>query len=128
KFIQIPQITGVDIDASGTLYMSAWAGAGYKGDPEKGFTVRAVPDGLQPKDFPDLENASVDELINYLKSESAKARLYSQYELLRRPEKEAGEAAWDVADNKQLPLDVRVAGIFTYAQIAGEDGIDHLVK
>lgn len=67
-------------------------------------------------------------MTQHLQSGSAKARLYAQYELLQRPEKEAGEAAWNIAENKQLPLDIRVAGIFTYAQIAGEKGVEHLVK
>lgn len=129
KFIKIPQITGVDVDASGTLYMAAWDGAGFKGDSTKGFIVRAVPDGLQPNHFPSLQNASIKKLSKYLKSGSAKARLYAQYELLRRSdEKKAGDAAWDIAENKQLPLDVRVAGLFTYAQIAGKNGITNLVK
>lgn len=128
EFIELPQITDLDIDASGTMYLSAWDGAGYSGDSTKGFTVRAVPDGLQPKPFPSLDEASIEELAKYLRSEQAKARKYAQYELLQRSDEEARKVAWEIAQNTELPLDVRVAGIFTYAQAAGEEGIDHLVK
>lgn len=127
-FIELPQITDIDMDASGVMYLSSWDGAGYSGDSTRGFTVRVVPDGLEITDFPDLQEASIQQLAQHLQSGSAKARLYAQYELLQRPEQEAGEATWNIAENKQLPLDIRVAGIFTYAQIAGEKGIEHLVK
>jgi cytochrome c2 len=128
QFIQVPQPIGVDVGPAGTLYITAWDGAGFKGDSTKGYTLRAVPKGYQPKDFPDFENASVKQLRQELKSRSAKVRLDAQYELLRRPKKKAGKDAWRIANNKQLPLDVRVAGIFTYAQITGEKGLDNLVK
>ncbi|MDZ7691452.1 MAG: HEAT repeat domain-containing protein [Balneolaceae bacterium] len=127
EFIQLPQITDVDLDASGVMYLSAWDGAGYSGDSTRGFTVRVMPDGLQTEPFPNLQDASVEQLIEHLKSGSAKARLNAQYELLRRPGAEAGPAAWQVADNQDLPLDIRVAGLFTYAQITGENGIENLV-
>lgn len=128
KFIQLPQITDVDIDGSGIMYLSAWDGAGYSGDSTKGFTVRVVPDGLKPEAFPNLQEVSIEELSEYLQSGSAKARLNAQYELLQRPEEEAGQAAWRIAKNRQLPLDIRVAGLFTYAQIAGEKGIENVVQ
>lgn len=128
KFIEIPQITDVDVDASGTLYLSAWDGAGFSGDSSKGFTVRAVPKGMNPKGFPSLQDASIDELSQQLQSGSAKARLYAQYELLQRSKDDAAEAAWAIANNKELSPKIRVAGIFTYAQAAGADGIDNLVE
>lgn len=127
EFIQLPQITDVDLGASGVMYLSAWDGAGYSGDSTKGFTVRVVPDGLQAESFPNLQDASVEQLIKHLKSGSAKARLNAQYELLRRPGAEAGQAALQVAENENLSLDIRIAGLFTYAQITGENGIENLV-
>lgn len=127
-FIKLPQITDLDIDGSGRLYLSAWDGAGYKGDSSKGFVVRTVPKNWEYSSFPNLKKASVEELVALLKSGSAKARLHSQQELITRPVKEVSEAALEIAADKTLPLYTRVAGIFTYAQAAGEDGIDHLVK
>ncbi|WP_162055378.1 DUF7133 domain-containing protein [Pontibacter pamirensis] len=128
EFIKLPQITDLDIDASGRLYMSAWDGAGYSGNPGKGFVVRAVPADWEYKPFPNLNEASISELADLLKSESAVARLYAQQELISRPAKKATKAAWKVATNKSLPLYARIAGMYGYAQAAGEDGIKNLVK
>ncbi|MGV3642185.1 MAG: DUF7133 domain-containing protein, partial [Adhaeribacter sp.] len=41
--LKLPQITDLDVDGSGRLYLSAWDGAGYSGNPGKGYVVRAVP-------------------------------------------------------------------------------------
>lgn len=128
EFIKLPQITDVDIDASGRMYMSAWDGAGYSGNPNKGFVVRVVPANWTYKAFPDLTKLSVKQLADILKSESSTARLAAQQELLTRPVKQSTSAAWKVASDQSLPLDVRVAGLFTYAQAAGAAGTDNLVK
>lgn len=128
EFIQLTQITDVDIDASGVLYLSAWDRAGFRGNPDRGYTVRIIPDGLNPAPFPDLEVASVRELGRHLRSGSAKVRQFAQQELLQRPAEAAADVALQIAGNTRLPLDVRVAGIFTYAQIAGAEGIDNLVQ
>jgi putative heme-binding domain-containing protein len=127
-FIQLPQITDLDVDGSGCLYLSAWDGAGYSGDSSKGFVVRVVPQGWKYRPFPDLKHASIQELQTLLKSPSAVARLQAQQELLRRPADDAGKASWELAVNTGLPLYARVAGIFTYAQVAGKGGIENLVR
>lgn len=128
KFIKLPQITDVDVDGSGRMYLSAWAGAGYSGDSTKGFTVRVVPKNWEYKPFPDIKSISVDELQNLLASESAVGRLAAQRELLLRDDDDAAEAGWDVATNKALTLAARVAGIYTFAQAAKKDGIEKLVE
>ncbi|RWY50182.1 DUF7133 domain-containing protein [Mucilaginibacter gilvus] len=128
EFIQLPQITDLDVDGSGRLYLSAWDGAGYSGDPSKGYVVRAVPTGWTYKAFPNLKTASVKELGNLLASGSAVTRLYASQELLARPADEAAKAALVIAADKGQPLYARVAGVYTYAQIAGEIGIPALVQ
>jgi putative heme-binding domain-containing protein len=127
-FITLPQITDLDVDGSGRLYLSAWDGAGYEGSPAKGYVVRAVPTGWVYKAFPDLKAASVDQLAGLLSSASAVTRFYASQELLVRPATEAAKASLGVASNTTLPLFTRVAGIYTYAQIAGADGVPTLVK
>lgn len=127
-FIKLPQITDLDVDGSGRLYLSAWDGAGYSGNPGKGFVVRVVPKDWKYQPFPDLKDASIAELQSLLKSASAVARLQAQQELLTRPADDAGKAAWELAADKSLPLYARVAGIYTYAQLAGEKGIKNLVQ
>src|SRR5699024_10196408 len=127
-FISLPQITDVDVDGSGRMYLSAWAGAGYSGDSTKGFVAQVVPKNWEYKPFPDIKEVSVKELKRLLASESAIARLAAQQELLLRSTKKAAKAGWETATDKDLPLEARVAGIFTYAQAAKEDGIDRLVE
>ena len=126
-FIQLPQITDVDIDASGRMYLSAWDGAGFSGDSTKGFTVRVVPKNWTFKPYPDLEETSVGELITLMQSQSGVGRLYAQQELITRGEK-GMDAAWELASDKSKPLYSRVAGMYAYAQIAKGDAIKNLVQ
>jgi len=127
EFIKLPQITDLDVDGSGRLYLSAWDGAGYSGSPSKGYVVRAVPNNWTYKAFPNVAKASVKQLAELLKSASAVARLSASQELLARPAKQSAAAALKVAQDAKLPLYARVAGIFTYAQVAGADGIQPLI-
>lgn len=127
EFIQLPQITDVDVDAAGVMYLSAWDGAGYSGSPDKGYIVRVMPEDLEYKPFPHLEDFFwTSNLVDLLKSTNAKSRLSAQYELIRRGK--GTDAVLKLAKDKALPLEVRVAGIFTYAQLAKADGIDGLVS
>jgi putative heme-binding domain-containing protein len=128
SFIQLPQITDLDVDGSGRLYLSAWDGAGYSGDPAKGYVVRAVPNNWTYKAFPDLKKASVNELAGMLQSASAVARINASQELLMRPTGEASKAALDVASLTTAPLYARVAGLYTYAQLSGVGGLPALIK
>ncbi|MBS1608588.1 MAG: c-type cytochrome [Bacteroidetes bacterium] len=128
SFFKLPQVTDLDVDGSGRLYMSAWDGAGYEGDSSKGFVIRVVPANWQYKKFPDVTSASVSDLIVLLKTDAAVARLAAQQELLTRKNDEVVKAAWELAADKSAPLYARVAGIFTYAQAAGKDGIKNLVQ
>ena len=123
EFMALPQITDLDVDGSGRLFLSAWDGAGYSGSPDKGYVIRAVPENWTYKAFPDLAKASVQELAQLLGSASAVARLNASQELIARNDTQAISAALKVASDEALPLYARVAGIYTYAQAAGRDGI-----
>ena len=128
KFIKLAQITDLDVDASGQLFMSAWDGAGYSGNPDKGFVVRAIPKNWKHKIFPKLTELSIKDLAELLKEKSAKIRLSAQQELITRPSKKASKAALDIASNTNFSLDTRVAAIFAYAQINAEGTIDNLIQ
>lgn len=128
EFIKLPQITDLDVDGSGRLYLSAWDGAGYSGSPDKGYVVRVVPKDWKYSAFPDIQKASVKELATLLQSTSSVARLSAQQELLKRSAKDAMKVSWAMAADKKMPLYSRVAGIFTYAQAAGESGTSNLLK
>ncbi|MGN7723097.1 DUF7133 domain-containing protein [Chitinophaga sp. 22620] len=123
EFMALPQITDLDVDGSGRLYLSAWDGAGYSGSPDKGYVIRAVPENWTYKAFPELAKASVQELAQLLSSSSAVASLNASQELIARNDAQAIAAALKVASDETLPLYARVAGIYTYAQAAGRDGI-----
>lgn len=127
-FISLPQITDIDLDGSGRMFLAAWDGAGYKGSPDKGFVVNVVPKGWTYEAFPDLKSLSVAELGELLKATRSVARFHAQQELLKRPAKEAAEVALAVAEDQALPLAARVAGIYTYAQLSCDDGVDALLK
>lgn len=129
QFIQLPQITDVDIDGSGIMYLSAWDGAGYSGSPDIGYVVRAVPKDWSYKPFSDVTSRSDKQLVSLLKSQDAKARQAAQFELLSR--KVSGSVAssvWKLTTSRSLELPQRVAALYTYAQLAGQDGIARLVE
>ncbi|MBN7810617.1 HEAT repeat domain-containing protein [Algoriphagus sp. H41] len=128
NFIKLSQITDVDVDGSGTMYLAAWDGAGFRGNPEKGYVVRVVPVGWKHEAYPDLKAASVAELAELLKATNSVTRLDAQQELLTRSKDEAAAAALAVAKDNTLPLEARVAAIFTYSQAACGAGVEELVK
>jgi putative heme-binding domain-containing protein len=127
EFIQLPQITDVDVDAAGAMYLSAWDGAGYSGSPDKGYVVRVVPENFDYEPFPNLQDFYwTGSLVDLLKADNAKTRLSAQYELIRRGK--GADKVWQLAQDNSLSLEVRSAAIFTYAQLAGDDGIERLVS
>ena len=50
KFLSVSQITDVDVDGAGRLYLSAWDGAGYSGSDKNGYVVRATPPNWKLED------------------------------------------------------------------------------
>ena len=126
EFIQLPQITDVDVDAAGAMYLSAWDGAGYSGSPDKGYVVRVVPEDYTYEPFPNLQDYYwTGSLVDLLKADNAKTRLSAQYELIKRGK--GADKIWQLAEDSSLPLEVRAAAIFTFAQLSGTGGIDRLV-
>ncbi|KPM47677.1 DUF7133 domain-containing protein [Jiulongibacter sediminis] len=128
NFIKLSQITDVDVDGSGRMFLAAWDGAGYKGSPDKGYVVKVVPKDWSYEAFPDLKKATVQELAELLKTGSSATRFHAQQELLKRSKDEASAAALAIAKDQSLTLQSRVAAVFTYAQLTGGNGVDELVK
>jgi putative heme-binding domain-containing protein len=120
-FIGIAQPADLDIDGSGRLYIAAWDGAGYKGNPERGFVQRAVPKGWTYKPFPDLAKLSPDALVKGLATPSATTRLATQQEILSRADKTLAPAILALAKEPKNSLAARVAATFTYKQLLGAD-------
>lgn len=129
EFIQLPQITDLDIDGTGILYLSAWDGAGYSGSPDKGYVIRAVPKDFKFEYLGKIESKSTGKLIDLLKSPHAKVRQAAQYELISRGDtKKVESASLKLANNTSLPTETRVAALYTYAQVTGEKAIEKLVE
>ncbi|MBB4081080.1 putative heme-binding domain-containing protein [Lewinella aquimaris] len=128
EFIELPQITDIDLDGSGRMLLAAWDGAGYRGSPDKGYVVRVVPEGWTYEAFPDLTAASVEDLGELLRAGNSVARFHAQQELLTRPSGEAAAVALRVAREQSATLEARVAGIYTYAQLTCSEGAEELVE
>lgn len=123
-FVKLPQITDLDVDATGRMYMAAWDGAGYSGNPSKGFVVRAVPKDWTFEAFPNLKNASIKELTKLMASGSAVARLYAQQELITRPAKKAAAASLKMVKDTKQPLYARVAALYAFTQVSGAQAVE----
>ena len=119
EFAQVSQVTDLDVDPSGQMFVSAWDNAGYSGNPGKGYVSRIVPKGWTHRAFPDLAKATPVELLTRIASPSATTRFYAQQEILARPAAAASlkPALLAGARETSLPLDVRIAALFTLAQI-----------
>ncbi len=118
KFISTTQVTDLDTDASGRMYIASWDGAGYKGSPNKGFISIVTPKGWKYMEFPDLTKVSSASLVYNLKTASSTARVYAQQEILRRNEPESLTLLEKISLDKSASDETRVAAIFTYNQLA----------
>jgi len=126
-FIGLSQPSDLDVDGSGQLFIAAWEGAGYKGNPGRGFVERVVPEGWSYKPFPDLATLSIDALVKGLATDSATARLATQQEILRRADKAAAPEVLEVAKDTKNSLSSRVAAIYTYKQLLGVEANPRLL-
>lgn len=127
-FLKLSQITDLDLDASGIMYLSAWDGAGYRGNSEKGYVIRMVPARLKPEPAPDFKNASASELVQLLKAPNAVTRLAAQQEILHRGAEEVSTEVLAIAQDISLPLQNRVAGVYTYIQLVCTEGVKALIE
>jgi putative heme-binding domain-containing protein len=127
-FIATSQPTDLDVDASGRMYIAAWQGAGYKGNPNKGYVERVVPTGWKYKPFPELSKLKSDALIAGINSASATTRLATQQEILERGSEVKATGVLAIAKDTTATAEARVAAIFTYAQMTGEEGVTELLK
>ncbi|WP_157473515.1 DUF7133 domain-containing protein [Lentisphaera araneosa] len=127
KFLEVPQVADLDVDASGRMYVAAWAGAGYQGSSSKGYVERYVPVGWQYKEFPSLTKNSNDQLLDLINSESATARVYAQQEILRRNDTSMSNDLIKLAYSANT-LEARVAAVYTLAQLAKASAFPALEK
>ena len=125
-FVKSPQITDLDTDASGRIYLAAWNGAGYQGNPTKGFVERVVPKGWVYEPFERLIGQPDVALIDWLKSDSITARTAASYHLVKRKIDTAPLLALCLDAAKSL--ETRAAALYTLAQIEGAESQETLGK
>lgn len=127
NFLRVSQITDVDVDGSGRMYLSAWDGAGYKGNSRRGYIERVVPEGWTYTPFPGLAKLPLAALVKALASPSATARLHVSQEILRRGDRTSAAPVLALAKDKRAAPAARVAAIFTYSQLLGADATSGLL-
>ncbi|HEV3023172.1 MAG TPA: PVC-type heme-binding CxxCH protein [Pirellulales bacterium] len=130
-FLTVPRATGMDIDGSGRLYVASWRGgeAAVFVGPNVGFVARITPKGLQAEPFLDLQHADIDELVADLAAPRSVRRMYAQGEVLRRGKNAAAtQALARLASDTAMPLEGRVAAVFTLKQLDGKDASGTLLR
>lgn len=120
-FIQTSQPADVDVDASGRMFIAAWAGAGYKGNPKRGYIQQVTPKDWKYEPFPDLTKLSDEALVKGIRSASATTRLNVQQEILKRSSKSVADKILAIAKDSSASKEVRVAAIYTYKQLLGAE-------
>ncbi|MSU66296.1 MAG: c-type cytochrome [Opitutus sp.] len=125
EFAQVSQVTDLDVDPSGQMFVGAWDGAGFTGDPGKGYVSRLTPKGWTHRALPDLAVAKLTDLVALLSSPSATTRFYAQREILSRPTEAiaAKPALTALVRQFSLSLAARVAALFTLAQIETDPSV-----
>lgn len=121
-FVKLPRATGMDIDTRGRLYAASWWGgeASVFVGPHVGFIARITPKNLDAPPPMQLKQASFEQLIEYLADRDAVRRLHAQGEILARGRGAASSAAlMKLASAADLPLEARVAAVYTLQQLDG---------
>ncbi len=130
-FLTMPRATGMDIDASGRMFVASWwsgEAAVYVG-PHVGFITRIVPDDFTPAEFPDLKQMTRDDLLALLRDPRAVTRFHAQGEILRRGQSgETTAALIDLASSSDATPESRVIALFTLKQLDGADASPALLE
>ncbi len=126
-FASFSQPTDIAVDGSGRMYVSAWQGAGYKGNLNKGQVHRIIPKGWTYKAFPDVKKLASEHLVSGVYSESAVSRLACQYELLQRGDVSVATQLLAATKDSSRSLESRVSSLFTYKQLLGQKANDELL-
>ncbi len=129
-FVELPRPTDMDIDGRGNLYISTWSEGGFNySGPSVGYVVRLSYEKANRPPFPYLKTATDARLLEHLASESHVLRLHAQREILRRgPNASLLTGLGALAHDKARPLAVRVAALFTIAQIPGDPAQNALLR
>ncbi len=117
---RVDRVTDIDVDGNSRIYVSSWKGAVFtNAGPNVGAVIALQPIGTERARFPDVRHQADGELVQDLAARSAVCRQQAQHEILRRGRKPAFEAGLDELMKPASPLYVRIAALFTRAQLYG---------
>lgn len=110
---KVLQVTDMDVDGHSHLFAAGYAHA------SKGYVARLSFPGIKPAVFPNLKEASDEDLLGHLTARSQVCRLNAQRELLNRGSKPMFvEGLAQIAAGEE-PLYARVAALFALKQLEG---------
>lgn len=122
EFLTVPHPTDMAMDGRSNMYVASLSGGVFKyiGD-SVGYILRVSYTGKPASVAPRITGASENELRSVLASPNAEHRLQAQRELLRRgPSAATTHGLEQLIGDARQPAYVRVAAMFTLAQLDGE--------
>ncbi|MES2983077.1 MAG: HEAT repeat domain-containing protein [Verrucomicrobiota bacterium] len=123
-FHELPRAVDIDVDGSSRLYLADWRNGRFKYEPnqEVGMIHQVLPPGWNKREFSDVKKLSDEDLANQIGSDSAVMRLEAQREMISRGVKDVFAANLiKLSNDASAHLHKRVAAIFTYKQLYGEN-------
>ena len=126
EFIDSSQVADLDMDASGRMYIAAWAGAGYRGNANKGFVERVIPKDWNYVPFPKLSTQTEKQILELILSPSITIRTNASQELVRRNATSSANLLVNIAKKASNLLESRVAAVYTLAQLSGKNALPQL--
>ena len=129
-FEVLPRATSVDVDGFSRLYLADWREGAFKyGGPDikVGMVHVATAPGEKPASYKDVTQANDSALLNLLVSPSGVQRIEAQQEILKRGSALA-EGVLKAANDKSNADYARIAAIFTYKQLVGNESTSALVS
>lgn len=130
-FLKFPRPTGIDLDASGHLYVASWRGgeaSTYVG-PNVGFIARITPEGMEHASSPNLRDCDLSQLLEVLNGANLVSRFQAQREIICRGRSpQSTRSLIQLASNPASRLEGRVAAIFALKQLDGIESRQPLVE
>ena len=119
-----------DVDAYSRIYVSSWSNGGASFSKKHfGYVDLFVNKNYQPKAFPDLLKASENELLQHLINRSQVLRINAMCEILKRGKNKNAESSLEaLIQNSRLELYARVAALFCYKQLYGQEANTFIAK
>jgi putative membrane-bound dehydrogenase-like protein len=126
-FARYSRPTDLDIDAQGRAYLASWRNGGFTAGPTCGYILRVQPKGLIPPALPNYKTATSEAFVEELKSPSHRRRLAAQSELRRR-DHGLTKTLLMMANERDQPLESRIAALFLLDPVAVEPSLQRLLE